>query len=143
MVFAVKNIFNKIYSIELSTELYERTKHKFARYNHISIYQGDSSKVLPEILSQIEEPCLFWLDGHYSEGITATGEKETPILEELNHIFNHPIEDHVILIDDASYFTGHDDYPGLEELKTLVLRRYPNNVFIVKDDSNYLKTNIG
>jgi len=79
--------------VELSTELYERAKRKFSRYKHISIFKGDSSKVLPEILSQIEEPCLFWLDGHYSKGITATGEKETPILEELKHIFNHPIED--------------------------------------------------
>jgi len=43
------------------------------------------------------------------------------------------VEGYVILIDDVRCFTGHDDYPGLEELKTLVLRTYPNNVFTVKD----------
>ena len=134
MVFATKNNFYKIYSIELSTELYERAKKKFVRHKHISIIKGDSSKVLPEILNQVEEHCLFWLDSHYSSGITVKGEKETPILEELNHIFNHPIEDHVILIDDARCFTGHDDYPSIEELKALILSRYPNNMFNIEDD---------
>jgi len=134
MVWAVKDNFYKIYSVELSTELYERAKRKFSRYKHISIFKGDSSKVLPEILSQIEEPCLFWLDGHYSEGITATGEKETPILEELKHIFNHPIEDHIILIDDARCFTGYGDYPNIEELKAVLLSRYPDNAFNIEDD---------
>ena len=89
---------------------------------------------MPEILSQIEEPCLFWLDGHYSEGITAKGEKETPILEELKHIFNHPIEDNIILIDDARCFTGYGDYPNIEGLKAVLLSRYPDNAFSIEDD---------
>lgn len=134
MVFGVKDIFNKIYSIELSPELYEKVENKFLKYKHIAILQGDSSKVLPKILKNIEEPCLLWLDAHYSEDVTAKGEKETPILEEINHIINHPIEDNVILIDDARCFTGQNDYPTIGTLRNLILSRYPDYVFDVKDD---------
>lgn len=134
MVNAVKFNFKKIYSIELSPELYKRAEKKFYRDKHIAILQGDSSKVLPEIISHIYKPCLFWLDAHYSEGITVKGEKETPIVDELKRIFNNPVEGHVILIDDARCFTGQNDYPALEELRALVARRYPNFVFYVKDD---------
>lgn len=134
MVFEMINIFSKIYSIELSDKLYEKAKKKFSGYKDISILKGDSSRVLPKILNKIEEPCLFWLDAHYSKGITAKGEKETPVIEELKHILGHPIEDHVILIDDARCFTGQNNYPSLEELNKIILDKYPDHLFKVKDD---------
>lgn len=134
MVSAVRDDFYKIYSVELSSELYERANKKFSKYKHISIFNGDSSEVLPKILNHIEESCLFWLDGHYSAGVTAKGKKETPILGELKHILTHSTENHVILIDDARCFTGQNDYPTLAELRKLILGRYPDYVFEVKDD---------
>lgn len=134
MLDAVKYSFKKIYSIELSAELSKRAEKKFSRHKHIEIFEGDSSAVLSEILNYINEPCLFWLDAHYSEGITARGEKETPILDELKRIFNHSINNHIILIDDARCFKGQGDYPALEELKELIINRYPDFVFTVKDD---------
>jgi hypothetical protein len=134
MILATKDIFGKVYSIELSTELYEEARKKFSRYKHISILQGDSAKVLRQVLNEIDEPCLFWFDAHYSEGDTARGEKETPILEEMRWVFDHPIEDHIILIDDARLFTGRNDYPTLEELRNLVLDRYRHYIFEVEDD---------
>ena len=103
--------------------------------SNVDIIQGDSGKVFPAILPQIEEPCLFWLDGHYSAGITAKGQLETPIIEELQAIFNHPEKtNHVILIDDARCFTGENDYPELSELKELVAKNLPNHIWEVKDD---------
>jgi len=134
MVLAVKDSFNRIYSIELSPELYEKAAEKFLKYKHISIHQGDSSKVLPDILYGIKETCLFWFDAHYSGGITARGKKDTPILEEINYILNHSVKDHVVLIDDARLFTGENDYPTLEELRELVIHQYPGSIFDVKDD---------
>jgi hypothetical protein len=134
MVHSVKDLFHEIYSIELSAELYERAKKKFFKYKHISILEGDSSKVLPQILNHVVEPCIFWLDGHWSGGITAKGEKETPIVAELNHVLGHSIKDHVILIDDARCFTGKNGYPTLAELRELISDRYPNNIFEVRDD---------
>jgi len=134
MVNATRKIFKKIYSIELDDELYKNAKKKFSKYNHISIIQGDSSKILPTILSKIKQPCLFWLDAHYSGGITAKGEFETPIMQELNYILNSSKYNHVILIDDARLFIGKKDYPTLKELKKLISKKRPNYYFIVKKD---------
>ena len=96
--------------------------------------QGDSSKVLPELLDKIKKPCLFWLDGHYSGGITGKGDLNTPILNELKSIFSHQIKDHVILIDDARCFTGEEDYPTIKALKEFVIKNRPDWVFEVRND---------
>jgi hypothetical protein len=45
--------------------------------------------VLPLIIKDLNEPAIFWLDGHYSSGITAKGDKICPIFEELDSIFNN------------------------------------------------------
>ena len=134
MVDAVRDTFKKIYSIELDATLCDQAKKKFSKHHNISIFHGDSSKVLPVILADIREPCLFWLDGHYSGGITAKGDLNTPIMQELNCILDHTIEDHVILIDDAHLFTGQDDYPSLEGIRKLVSNRHTDWKFNIKGD---------
>jgi len=134
MVNAVMDTFNKIYSIELDKTLYEQAKKKFSKHHNISILHGDSSKVLPVILADIRESCLFWLDGHYSGGITAKGDFNTPIMQELNCILDHTIRGHVILIDDAREFNGYNDYPTIEELKKRIFKKYPDWKFDIKDD---------
>lgn len=124
MVWAMKDVFQSIISIELSYNLYLETKKRFTRLSHVNIIHGDSSKVLPSILAHLEEPCLFWLDAH---GL------ETPIREEIRHILRHP-KDHVVLVDDARLLTGEVGWPTIDQLKELVSRERPNWIFEVKDD---------
>jgi hypothetical protein len=85
---ACKHLFKKLITIELDQKLYENACNKFSNEKNISIYQGDSGQVLESVMVNISQPCLFWLDGHYSEGITAKGELNTPIINELKIIFN-------------------------------------------------------
>jgi len=134
MVSATKDVFSRIVSIELDKTLYERAKKKFSRYGHISILQGDSGEVLGNLLPSITEPCLFWLDAHYSGGPTAKGRIETPLLQELQHVLHHPVAGHVILIDDARCLVGQNDYPTIEEVRELVLGLHSDWVVEVKDD---------
>jgi hypothetical protein len=78
---------------------------------------------------------LFWLDGHYSGGVTGIGSLETPIIKELQTIFNHPLsKKHVILIDDARLFNGTRDYPKIEELQVFVKTQKENLEFYVEND---------
>ncbi len=133
MIEACKDRFNKIYSIEIDPELWRQAKERFLKYPHVNILQGDSADVLPQILQKIEGPCVFWLDGHYSGGVTGKGERETPIVSELGHIRRHNQPD-VILIDDARLFNGTHDYPEISELRGKVLELWPENVFEVSDD---------
>lgn len=134
MIYATKNLFDRIYSIELEPVLCRRAQKRFSRFRHISIVQGSSAKVLPVILSDITQSCLFWLDAHYSGGITARDETETPIMQELTLIMNHPVAEHVILIDDAREFVGLNDYPTIENLQNFIHKQRPDWVFEVKDD---------
>lgn len=133
MVFAQLNNFKKIYSIELDYSLWKKAKKRFRNYPHVSIIQGDSGKILNRVLGEINEPAIFWLDGHYSGGITAQGENVTPIFEELDIIFKSPFN-HVLLIDDARLFNGQNGYPTMEELENYIFKKKPACKITVNDD---------
>lgn len=132
--FAMRDTFSQIYSIELDNYLYIKAKERLSDISNVHILKGDSSKILPDLLISIIKPCLSWLDGHYSGVVTAKGDLNTPILEELKHIFNHSIKSHVILVDDARLFTGQKDYPSINDLKKFIAKKRPNWLFEVKDD---------
>ena len=134
MVYAMKDRFKDIYSIELSEDLYNRAKLAFKRYSHVHLLQGDSAEVLPGILDNVSERCLFWLDGHYSAGITALGNMRSPVKMEIEAILGHSVRDHVILIDDAICFDGSHGYPTLFELRERILDRLPNYEMSVFDN---------
>jgi len=135
---SVKKNFSKIYTIELDEKLYKRAKYKFRKNRNIIVLKGNSAKVLPKILTKINTPCLFWLDAHYSKGITVKGDKETPIVDELRSILKHKIKNHVILIDDARNFTGSFGYPKVSQLKKMIKNK-PYELSI-KDDIITIKT---
>ena len=134
MVEAQKRHFNSIFSIELSPELFERAKKKFARDKNVTILRGDSSKVLPEVMKTVRGSAIFWLDGHYSAGITAKGEKACPVFEELDAIFSDNYQEHIILIDDARRFIGQGEYPTIEELTDYIKSKSKNYQVDVKHD---------
>ena len=134
MIHAMRRTFDNIYSIELDPVLFNEARVRFAKFSHITILQGDSGAVLSDLLKRIDEPCLFWLDGHWSDGPTARGSKETPIMEESLSILGHRCKGHVILIDDARCFTGEADYPTIAQLKDIYCGNRPDLAFDVADD---------
>ncbi|MBD8137282.1 hypothetical protein IFR10_17360 [Bacillus sp. CFBP 13597] len=139
MVRVMINQFDKIISVELDEKLFNAAAAKFSDSPHVTIVHGDSGKVLPKILENISEPCLFWLDGHYVPGTdNERGELDTPIMQELDYILTHPIKEHVILIDDARCFIGPNpvlnDYPTIQELEDYINNKRPDLFFEVKDD---------
>lgn len=134
MVFAQKDNFSKIITIELGKELFESARKKFRSYKHIEPLSGDSGKVLNEVVPALSSMTIFWLDSHYSAGITARGEKDCPIYDELDAIFRGSIRNHILLIDDARCFNGEGGYPAIEELDRYVKSKNPNYMMEVKYD---------
>lgn len=130
---ALKTNFKKLISIEISHELFQLAVIKFVKYSHIKIYEGDSGNLLPQILKNIDQKCLFWLDGHYSGDNTGKGELNTPIYKELEAIYNHRV-DHTILIDDARLFVGKEDYPTMSDLTSFIRKFNPNATIEVDID---------
>ena len=133
MVKAQLNNFKTIYSIELGKDLWKKAVKRFEKEKHVNILLGDSGKVLIDLIPTINGSAIFWLDGHYSGGITAKGKKDSPIYEELNEILNSKFK-HIILIDDARCFNGEGDYPTIEDLKEYILSRYFESKIEIFDD---------
>lgn len=134
MVEAQKNNFKKVYSIELSEALHAKAKQRFKTDKQVVLVQGDSGKMLPTVMETLDAPTLFWLDGHYSAGVTARGEKDCPIYEEIDAIFNAKRLPHVLLIDDARCFNGTNDYPTIADLTQYIASKNSNYSVAVKDD---------
>ncbi|MCK5342235.1 MAG: hypothetical protein KAR20_02460 [Candidatus Heimdallarchaeota archaeon] len=135
MVLSMLDKFYKLYSIELDKVLYQKAVETFHGYKHVHILQGGSDIILGDLLRNVDAPCLFWLDAHYSGGSTAKADIETPIIKELEHILNHPLADrHILLIDDARCFDGTNDYPDIKVLENLIHQSFSDWHFEVKDD---------
>ena len=134
MVEAQKKRFARVISIELGVKLFNKATKRFRKDENVTIVFGDSGKVLPKILLEINEPVIFWLDGHYSEGVTASGETKCPIFQELDAIFNRNEFNHILLIDDARCFDGEGDYPSISQLIEYVQRKNENYQVEIKND---------
>jgi hypothetical protein len=134
MIWFNRAAFQTVYSVELDPSLHERARRRFAEFPHVHLIKGDSGLLLPAILGKIDRPALFWLDAHYSGGITARGQTDTPIMQELGTILNQAIRGDVILIDDARCFVGEDGYPRLSDLADGVRSRRPDLQVEVRGD---------
>lgn len=132
MIAAQLDHFEALHSIELADHLYEAAVERFKDQPKVTIHRGDSATILPQLLEDINEPCLFWLDGHASGGETARGQLLTPILGELDVILRHSVKRHVMLIDDAREFGFGKGYPGIKQVHNAVKAVYP--FFEVKED---------
>jgi hypothetical protein len=132
---AQRKNFIRLYSVEIESTLCENAKNYFKNFSHINIIEGDSSKKIPEILpALVNESVLFWLDGHYSGGITGMGDKVSPIIEELDAILSFNFRNRYILIDDARCFGETSGYPTLTELKEFVQSKVKNLKMEVVND---------
>lgn len=92
--------FQNIISIELSDKYHSISTNRFINKPNVKVIKGDSYKVLPDIIKDINTNITFWLDGHYSCEDTALGDYWSPLMQELDAIKEHSIKTHTILIDD-------------------------------------------
>lgn len=129
----MKRDFDELYSVELSEDLHRRAQLRFAGIGKIHLLQGDSGRVIPKVIEQLQGPAVFWLDAHWSGGMTARGTDDTPIVPELRHVLADP-RPHVVLVDDARYFTGTNGYPTMDGLRELVHGLRPEYTVVLEQD---------
>lgn len=133
---ALSRNFATLHSVELSPELAAEARRYFNNNKHITIHEGDSGHCIKNIVQNNSKRALFWLDAHYSGGVTAVSVDfgYTPISKELEEIFSAWILGSVILIDDARLFNGTDNYPTLEALEKYVAEQSLHLKVFVSDD---------
>lgn len=108
---AIKAGFQIIKSVEADKELFEKCEQRFGNYLDVELYFGLSTDQLPEMLADIDYPCVFWLDAHAAgEGTFAHEDvmkkrnasefaQDRVLTRELEIILAHS-QNHTILIDD-------------------------------------------
>jgi hypothetical protein len=134
MIEAMRPHFQRLISIEMSPEIHDRARRRFAGDSRIEILLGDSAVVLPRVLEQVREPTLFWLDGHFMGSGTARAAEDSPVRHELSALLTHPVRRHLVLIDDARLFDGTAGYPTVPELREWIRRERPGSEVHVEDD---------
>lgn len=116
-------LMEKCITVELDMALYNRAVDQFKDMPHVICFQGNSGRLISKILAELSTPALFWLDAHYSGGMTADAGYD-PLLEELDAIVRHKVKQHVILIDDAR----------IHDIETVTRYSFPNYKVQVKND---------
>jgi hypothetical protein len=111
-----------VVTIEPEPELFRRAAQRFAGQPKVRVVNGTSEAVLPGLLPELQGPVCFWLDGHYSAGITFRGAQDTPIQQELATIEGHlsRLGSVVVLVDDIRMFTDVARDPAYPPLGVLV-----------------------
>jgi len=96
----------QVYSIEPAPALFAQAERRFHAVPNVRILSGTSEDQLPRLLPQLSGDINFWLDGHYSAGMTYQGAVDTPIVDELKCIETHQtrFSNIVVLIDDIRCF---------------------------------------
>lgn len=90
---AKKYNFNKIYSIEIDDELYEKAVNKYSEDNRVEILHGSSHERIQDLVS-IDANIFFWLDAHFPSADCGKKkyldendiEKRSPLVTEINTI---------------------------------------------------------
>lgn len=98
--------FDQYYTVEANADVYQKACERFVENDDVELLLGDGGQVLPGLLRYVHEPAVFWLDSHWSTGEAplSPGVSPCPLLAEIRAIAEHPIKDHVIMIDDIRYF---------------------------------------
>ena len=94
--------------------MFEKARNNIGEKTNITLLRGDTRDHLQLLVSDIDN-VLFWLDAHWSGGETYGEQDECPLLKELDIIFNSPMKNYAILIDDARLFLAPPPLPHLVE----------------------------
>lgn len=124
-IFNIETLFDKLYTIEISETLYKNTSNLY-KGNKINFILGDSVNVFNYLLPLLNEKCIFFLDGHYSSGITGRGEKDCPLNEEIKLINDKFNNEAILIIDDYRLFgtKTNEDWSDINK---------DNILFLLKD----------
>jgi hypothetical protein len=125
---AINNGFKKVYSIELSDIFYNNCVKRFIYNPNVKIFKGNSRYDLYKIISNINSPITFWLDGHWSGTPNVGCDKDIlcPILHELDQINRHHIKTHTIMVDDIRLMDGYHFEVTKEQIERKLFEINPN-----------------
>lgn len=130
----VRDSFKELYTIEIEPSFAAFARKRFKHEPRITVLEGDSAAALKKLVPTLTERSLFFLDAHFSGGISGKGDLNTPLRGEFSAIASSVIKDHIIMVDDASEYTGENDYPAQEEVFSQLKAINPKYTVYIKDN---------
>ena len=122
--------FTTIHSIEIHQGIHEDAKERLRGIMAlpgvtVNLHLGDSTVLLPQILSSQYQPCVVLLDAHIMDGEERSKSVTSPcpswnlscIRNDLKALKNAPVHNHAILIDDIQWC----DRPEMDSISLLEL----------------------
>lgn len=129
----LRGYFKKLRSVELLKEFYDISVNRklTEHWYNVELYFGDSSKLLPRMVEDLDDNIIFFLDGHRSGGHTNNDYKDVPLLEELKIIkeIRYKYNDLIIIDDYGLFGTNH-----AEDWKAITIENINN---ILENKSYY------
>jgi hypothetical protein len=96
--------FEKLHTIEVYEPNHSISVKNLENISNVELHLGNSVKILPSICHDINNPAIFFLDGHWSSGHTGFEDVHVPLYDELGMIVQHMKCNCLIIIDDARLF---------------------------------------
>jgi hypothetical protein len=116
----------RVVSIEIEPALHARAARLFTESPNVEILLGDGMDIVPRLVSELDRPCLIWLDGHFSGGNTGRGAVEEPAVEILRRIkAQSPPKGMTVVVDDLRLFGENPAAPDLGSLINAALDAFP------------------
>jgi hypothetical protein len=145
--FALAHGAKSVRSVEGYRERYESCVEKFTGDSRVSLWCGHSKDKLSEMIKDLSEPVLFFLDAHPSgpnsyghdeleENLGYVYGQDAVLVAELNIIANHHINDHIIIVDDQHSHDG--GIKAQQKYKDILLSANPNYSFRFEKKAGHL-----
>jgi hypothetical protein len=126
-------VFERVYTIELDTELARRARQNLAGCQNVEVIQGDAMVELEKVFAaRPVERAVVFLDGHFSGEMTAKGDIEEPAILELQVLEKHRNQISAIVIDDFRNFGEEPGHPPKWELLRAIDCHLPRADFNVQ-----------
>ena len=131
--------FDSVVTIEASLLLFQQAQLALSKLSNVKLIKGASRVVLSELVEQLNEPALFWLDAHWCSGDSFGESDQCPLMAELQIIVASEVA-HFVLVDDARLFLAPPPrpndaaaYPSISDLVSVLSVPRPHYITVFED----------
>jgi SAM-dependent methyltransferase len=123
-----------VVTVEVEPRLAAWARARFDGVANVRVIEGDSEQLMTGLIADLDQPALFYLDGHYSGSGTGKGQHETSVVREVEAILRDAPSGSFVIIDDARCFGRLPDYPPIHDFLSSLRDRGVDDA-VVTDDS--------
>lgn len=136
---SVSRYFDKVFTVEISEVLFNQVNPYLQQYENVEHVFGDSLIEVPKFLESLgeDEKVFFWLDAHWSQGLSSKNHLDCPLIEECKMIDQTYKSDiGLVVIDDLRLFETNENEDWSQITKDAVKNAFERFKVIVFEEIN-------